>query len=353
MVTAAASERGVGSDPVTRAVPAPENAWTAPTVAGDPPPKTSARPWETAPAASCSGALSAPIRWAAPVAVRTAYMPLADVLADVSPPRTMSWPGGPGSTTSRLTGAAICHGSRPDSAAARVPGVPAARAGGGAARAGPVLRCAPVPCAPVLPLGRIANHATTATTVTASAAATVRLRRTATAACRLPDPPSPPFYSHSHPNYDILYPSPHISITSPSSQLVLPPFLPSPVPPPPPPPPPPRPRRAPRPRVCGRASPSRPAPRGRVPRHLPGYLRVTVPVRSACRRSVACPGLGWQGTRPRSRDSAQSRHRRSRRRGPGRRDPPYPYSSYASNRLIYPEAPARAVSLAAGSSRRT
>ena len=188
MVTAAASERGVGSDPVTRAVPAPENAWTAPTVAGDPPPKTSARPWEIAPAASCSGALSAPIRWAAPVAVRTAYMPLADVLADVSPPRTMSWPGGPGSTTSRLTGAAICHGSRPDSAAARVPGVPAARAGGGAVRAGPVLRCAPVPCAPVLPLGRIANHATTATTVTASAAATVRLRRTATATCRLPAP---------------------------------------------------------------------------------------------------------------------------------------------------------------------
>jgi hypothetical protein len=44
MVTAAASDRGAGSDPVTRAVPAPENASTAPTVTGDPPPKTSARP---------------------------------------------------------------------------------------------------------------------------------------------------------------------------------------------------------------------------------------------------------------------------------------------------------------------
>ncbi|HLM88331.1 MAG TPA: hypothetical protein VK284_04760 [Streptosporangiaceae bacterium] len=53
-------------------MPTPENAWTVPTVAGDPPPKTSARPWETATAASCSGALSAPIRRAAPVAVRTA-----------------------------------------------------------------------------------------------------------------------------------------------------------------------------------------------------------------------------------------------------------------------------------------
>jgi len=124
------------------------------------------------------------------VAVRTAYTPLADVLADVSPPRTMSWPGGPGTTTSRLTGAVICQGNRPDSAAAKVPGVPAARAGGSVAARAPVLPCAPVPCTPVLLLGRIANHATTATTVMASAAATARLRRTPTAACRHPAPVS-------------------------------------------------------------------------------------------------------------------------------------------------------------------
>jgi hypothetical protein len=90
MVTAAASERGTGSDPVTRAVPAPGNAWTVPTVTGDPPPKTSARPPEVTPAASCSGALSMPIRRVAPVAVRSAYTPLADVPAAVSPPSTMS-----------------------------------------------------------------------------------------------------------------------------------------------------------------------------------------------------------------------------------------------------------------------
>ena len=91
MLTAPASERRVGSDPVTRAVPVPENAWTVPTVTGDPPPKTSARPPEaTTPAASCSGALSAPTCRAAPLAVRTAYTPLADVPPGVSPPSTMS-----------------------------------------------------------------------------------------------------------------------------------------------------------------------------------------------------------------------------------------------------------------------
>ncbi len=122
MVTAAASERGAGSDPVTRPVPAPENAWTVPTVTGDPPPKTSDRPPELTPAASCSGALSAPICRAAPVAVRTSSTPLADVPAGVSPPSTMSWPGDPGTTTSRLSGAARCHGSKPDSAASRTGG---------------------------------------------------------------------------------------------------------------------------------------------------------------------------------------------------------------------------------------
>ena len=167
MVTAAASERGAGSDPVTRAVPAPEKAWTVPTVTGDPPPKTSARPPEATPAASCSGALSAPICRTAPVAVRTTYTPLADAPAGVMPPSTMSWPGDPGTTTSRLIGAARCHGSNPDSAASRTGGAAAARAGGRA-----------VPCAGAAPFGRIANHPATATTTTATVAATVRLRRT-------------------------------------------------------------------------------------------------------------------------------------------------------------------------------
>ena len=142
MVTAAASERGAGSDPVTRAVPAPENAWTMPTVTGDPPPKTSARPPEVTPAASCSPPRSAPIRRAAPVAVRSAYTPLADVQAGVSPPSTMSWPGDPGTTTARLSGAARCHGSKPDSAASRTGGAAAARTGGrrGPVRAGAAVR---------------------------------------------------------------------------------------------------------------------------------------------------------------------------------------------------------------------
>ena len=167
MVTAAASDRGAGSDPVTRAVPAPENAWTVPTVTGDPPPKTSARPPDVTPAPSCSGALSVPIRRAAPVAVRTAYTPLADVPAGVSPPSTMSWPGDPGTTTARLSGAARCHGSKPDSAASRPGGAAAARTRG-----------RPVPCVLAPPCGRIANHPTTATTTTATVATTARLRRT-------------------------------------------------------------------------------------------------------------------------------------------------------------------------------
>jgi len=167
-VTAAASERGAGSDPVTRAAPAPENAWTVPTVTGDPPPKTRTRPPETTPAASCSGALSAPTRRAAPSAVRTAYTPLADVPARVSPPSTMSWPGDPGTTTSRLSGAARCHGSKPDSAAARPGGAAAARADGGGA----------VVCGPAPPCGTSANHATAVAATTASITATARLRRT-------------------------------------------------------------------------------------------------------------------------------------------------------------------------------
>ena len=139
MVTAAASERGAGSDPVTRAVPVPENAWTVPTVAGDPPPKTSARPWETHPGGIVQRGAERADPLGRPRGGPQAYTPLADVLADVSPPSTMSWPGDPGTTTSRPSGAARCHGSKPDSAASRMPGVPAARAGGGAARAG-VLR---------------------------------------------------------------------------------------------------------------------------------------------------------------------------------------------------------------------
>src|ERR1700751_1337796 len=109
MVTDAASERGAGSDPVTRAAPAPEKAWTVPTVTGDPPPKTSVRPPELTPAASCSGALSAPTGRAVPIAVPGAHTPLAGGPADVSPPSTMSWPGDPGTTTSRLSAAARCH----------------------------------------------------------------------------------------------------------------------------------------------------------------------------------------------------------------------------------------------------
>ena len=80
MVTAAASERGAGNDPALVAaagrVPPPGpgrvNAWTVATVAGEPPPKIKARPRDAAAAASCSAALSVPIRRAAPVAVRTA-----------------------------------------------------------------------------------------------------------------------------------------------------------------------------------------------------------------------------------------------------------------------------------------
>ena len=179
MVTAAASERGAGSDPVTRAVPAPGNAWTVPTVTGDPPPNTSARPPELTPAASCSGALSAPIRRAAPVAVRTTSTPPADAPADVSPPSTMSWPGDPGTTTARLSGAARCHRSKPDSAAARTGGAAAARAGGNA-----------VPCVLAPPCGRIANHPATATRTTATVATTARRRRTRADARRRPAPAS-------------------------------------------------------------------------------------------------------------------------------------------------------------------
>ena len=80
MVTAAASERGAGNDPALAAAagrvpppgPASGNAWTVATVAGEPPPKIKARPPDTAAAASCSAAPSAPIRRVAPVAVRTA-----------------------------------------------------------------------------------------------------------------------------------------------------------------------------------------------------------------------------------------------------------------------------------------
>ena len=133
---------------------------------GDPPPKTSARPPELTPAASCSGALSAPICRAAPVAVRTKYTPLADVPAGVSPPSTMSWPGDPGTTTARLSGAARCHGSKPDSAASGT-GAAAAQAGGSA-----------VPCVLAPPCGRIANHPATATRTTATVATAARLRRT-------------------------------------------------------------------------------------------------------------------------------------------------------------------------------
>ena len=89
--------------------------------------------------------------------VGQATSPLADVPADVSPPRTMSWSGDPGTTTSRLSGAARCHGSKPDSAASRTGGAAAARAGGST-----------VPCVLASPCGRIANHPATATATTAT-----------------------------------------------------------------------------------------------------------------------------------------------------------------------------------------
>ena len=113
------------------------------------------------------------------MAVRSAYTPLADVPAGVSPPSTMSWPGDPGTTTSRLSGAARCHGSKPDSAASRTGGAAAARAGGSA-----------VPCVLVPPCGTIANHATTATTTTAAVITTARLRRTRADGRRRPAPAS-------------------------------------------------------------------------------------------------------------------------------------------------------------------
>src|ERR1017187_9018809 len=101
MVTAAASERGAGIDPAVVAV-APRvpllglgrvNACTVATVAGDPPPKTRARPPSSAAAASCRGALSAPMGRGAPVAVLKAEILLAETPPTVSPPRTISWPG--------------------------------------------------------------------------------------------------------------------------------------------------------------------------------------------------------------------------------------------------------------------
>ena len=68
MVAATASERGAGIDPAAVAVvswlrlcrPWRVNACTVATVAGDPPPKTTACWPITATAASCIGALSAP-----------------------------------------------------------------------------------------------------------------------------------------------------------------------------------------------------------------------------------------------------------------------------------------------------
>jgi hypothetical protein len=110
-------------------------------------------------------------RRAFPVAVRSAYTPVADVPAGVSPPSTMSSPGESGATSSRLSGAGRCYGSKPDSAASRTGGAAAARTRGGA-----------VPCVLVPPCGRIANHVTTATTTMATVATTARLRRTRAAA---------------------------------------------------------------------------------------------------------------------------------------------------------------------------
>lgn len=122
------------------------------------------------------GALRAPIRRVAPVAVRRAYTPFADAPLAISPPRTISWPGGPATTTSRLMGSARCQGSRPDSAAGRPRGTAAACGGGSAF----LEMTAPLPW-------RAADQAVTTTTSKASAAATVRLRRTRTGTGRLPD----------------------------------------------------------------------------------------------------------------------------------------------------------------------
>ncbi len=174
MVTAAASERGAGSDPALVAVagrvtPGPRsgNAWIVATVAGEPPPKITARPPDAAAAASCSAAPSAPIRRVAPVAVRTAYTAFADAPLAISPPRTSSWPGDPATATSRLTGSGRCQGSRPASAAGRPRAAAAARVGSGT-----------LPPVPAPPRGPAATQAATAATSKASTAAAARLRRT-------------------------------------------------------------------------------------------------------------------------------------------------------------------------------
>ena len=49
-------------------------------------------------------------------------MPCVEMFEVVRPPRTTSWLPGPGSATTRLTGAASAHGRSPDSTAEMVPG---------------------------------------------------------------------------------------------------------------------------------------------------------------------------------------------------------------------------------------
>src|SRR6516162_10896294 len=96
----------------------------------------------------------------------------------------MSWPGDPAATTSRLSGSAMCQGSRPDSAAGRLGG--AALSWDGESAVGALARplAAPAWLAASLlgpPYERVASQAATATTTTASVAAMARLRRTVAA----------------------------------------------------------------------------------------------------------------------------------------------------------------------------
>ena len=160
------------------------NSCTVATDAAVPPPKISSCVPTDAPAASCSGLVSAPSLRACPLPVLMAVMPLAEVLAAVSPPSRISRPPGPARATSRLSGACSFHGSRPDSTAGIVACAIVSRSGGA-----PVVRAA-VP----MQLARITPSATRS----ASSPAVVRARRTrrgtrragcrraCAGACRLP-----------------------------------------------------------------------------------------------------------------------------------------------------------------------
>lgn len=188
MVTPAASERGAGIDPVVTAVPAGRplpwpggvNAWTVATLAEDPPPKTSARPPVSPAAASCRGPVSAPIWRLVPVLVLRAQIPSAEAPPAVSPPRMIRCSRVPATATSRLTGAAMCQGGSPASAAGKPRGAGSARGGGSGRAARPDVLAGPAP-----PPGRATSQTLRTTTSKASAAATARLLRTRAGTWRL------------------------------------------------------------------------------------------------------------------------------------------------------------------------